>query len=192
MSYSFTKCCSKVTVNVVGTSRSSCLLSYLYLGTSYPTPNAQCWSLNVTMRSIWVFSRKWPIVAVQKHVIRVKHFLNSRAYLTTNSPMPEWNIRNQPCEATTQISWARNVEECFGFWCRNGDQEFGNRKLLVQKFLSLWDGQTVIIKNTPQAIFRNLRKLSRVAINFPESKIHGASMGPAGADRTEVGPMLAA
>ena len=28
--------------------------------------------------------------------------------------MPLWNIRNNLCEATTQISWARNVENVTG------------------------------------------------------------------------------
>ena len=28
------------------------------------------------------------------------------------------------CEATTQISWARNIEEHYGFWCRNQDKVF--------------------------------------------------------------------
>ena len=36
----------------------SCPFSYLYIGRSYPTPNAQCWSLNVTFRSIQIFSIK--------------------------------------------------------------------------------------------------------------------------------------
>ena len=71
--------------------------------------------------------------------------------------MPLWNIRNKLCEATTQISWARNAEERHGFWCRNGDQEFQNRKLLVQKFSSLWDvydqppnePSTVVVRHIP-------------------------------------------
>ena len=30
-----------------------------------------------------------------------------------------------------------------------------------------------------------------VMIKIPNSKVHGANMGPPGADRTQVGPMLA-
>ena len=41
-----------------------------------------------------------------------------------------WNIHNKLCEATTQICWARNVEERHGFWWRNGGQRYniGNCK----------------------------------------------------------------
>ena len=36
----------------------SCSFSYLYIGPSYPTPNAECWSLNVTFRAFRIFSIK--------------------------------------------------------------------------------------------------------------------------------------
>ena len=45
--------------------------------------------------------------------------------------MPLWNIRNKLCEAATKFSLARNVEERHEFWCRNENQVFQNRKLLV-------------------------------------------------------------
>ena len=62
-------------------------------------------------------------------------FLNSIAYLTTHILfIPLWNIRNKLCQATTQISWVRNVEERHDFLCRNGDKEFQNRNLLFKHY----------------------------------------------------------
>ena len=43
-----------------------------------------------------------------------------------------------------------------------------------------------------------IKKITRIkasfqykALHFPDSKVYGANMGPPGADRTQVGPMLA-
>ena len=67
------------------------------------------------------------MAAVQKHVIHVKHVFKPYNMLT----MPLWNIRNKLCEAATKLSLARIVEERHKFWCRNEDQGFQSRKLLV-------------------------------------------------------------
>ena len=50
------------------------------------------------------------MAAVQKHVIRVKHVFKPYNIPNDTLIMPLWNIRNKLCEATTQISLARNVE----------------------------------------------------------------------------------
>ena len=70
------------------------------------------------------------MIAVEKHAIHIKHVF--KPYNKSNMlTIPLWNIRNKLCEATTKFSWAKNVEERHEFWCRNGDQGFQNRKLLV-------------------------------------------------------------
>ena len=68
------------------------------------------------------------MAAVQKYVVRVKHVFKPLKK-SNETCLPCLYIRNKLCEATTQISWTRNVEERHGFWCRNGDQGFQNKKL---------------------------------------------------------------
>ena len=90
------------------------------------------------------------------------------------------------------VRWSVNL---FGSW--NGNRSIP--WLLMHWLLAslamlmstrIWDQRVIPVFFVDSNAPRQCRHLTENA-NIPDSKVHGTNMGPSGADRTQVGPLLA-